>query len=69
MRLFPPSKRKRKHSDRLDRLAESIADENGLLYEYSLARLYGYSPLEALDDWDLLTPEAKARLDEAVDTN
>lgn len=40
-----------------DRRAMDIAARYGLTAEYKTARRYGFTPLEALDEWDLLTPE------------
>jgi len=40
-----------------DRIAREIAARYGMLKEYEAARKGGLSPLEALEDWDLLTVE------------
>lgn len=40
-----------------DRRAMAIAARYGLTAEYKLSRRHGFTPLEALDEWDLLTPE------------
>ena len=39
-------------------LALRIADRYGLTFEYKVARRHGLSPVEALDEWDMLTDEA-----------
>ena len=41
-----------------DRIALRIADRYGLTFEYKVARRHGLSPVEALDEWDMLTDEA-----------
>ena len=40
-----------------DRRAMRIAARYGLTYEYKLARRHNLSPIEALEDWDMLKPE------------
>ena len=35
-----------------------IADRYGMTYDYKVARRHHLTPIEALEDWDLLTPEA-----------
>lgn len=40
-----------------DRIAMRIAARYGLTYEYKLARRHRLTPIEALEDWDMLTPE------------
>lgn len=45
-----------------DRIARDIADRHGMLDDYLAARRQGLSPLEALDDWDLLDEEARKML-------
>ena len=45
-----------------DRIALRIADRYGLVNEYKEARRHRLSPIEALDDWDLLDDEALAML-------
>lgn len=37
-----------------DRIAMRIADRYGMTHEYKLARRHHLSPLEALEDWDLI---------------
>ena len=41
----------------LERRAMASAARYGLTAEYKTARRQGFTPLEALDEWDLLTPE------------
>lgn len=40
-----------------DRIAMRIADRYGMTYDYKVARRHHLTPLEALEDWDLLTEE------------
>ena len=40
-----------------DRIAIRLAARFGLTYEYKLARRHRLSPIEALEDWDMLSPE------------
>ena len=40
-----------------DRIAMRIAARHGMTYEYKLTRRKRLDPIEALEDWDLLTPE------------
>ena len=40
-----------------DRIAMRIAARHGMTYEYKLARMKLLNPIEALEDWDLMTPE------------
>lgn len=40
-----------------DRIAMRIASRYSLTYEYKLARRSRLSPIEALEDWDLMKPE------------
>ena len=40
-----------------DRIAMRIAARHGMTYEYKLARRKRLDPIEALEDWDLMTPE------------
>lgn len=40
-----------------DRIAMRIAAHHGMTYEYKLARRKRLDPIEALEDWDLMTPE------------
>jgi hypothetical protein len=40
-----------------DRIAMRIASRYGLTYEYKLARRKSLSPIEALEDWDMMMPE------------
>ena len=41
-----------------DRIAMRIADRYGMTYDYKVARRHHLTPIEALEDWDLLTEEA-----------
>lgn len=43
---------------RQDRIAREIADSHNMLEDYEAARRNGCSPIEALEDWDLLDEEA-----------
>lgn len=49
-----------------DRIAREIAERYGMLKEYEAALKGGFTPLEALDDWDMVTEEEKERLKEVV---
>ncbi len=40
-----------------DRIALRLADRFGLTDEYKLARRQRLTPIEALEEWDLLYPE------------
>ena len=42
---------------RHDRIAMRIAARRGMTSEYKAARCHRLSPIEALEDWDLLQPE------------
>lgn len=46
----------------LHKAALSIAKEKGMEYDYILARKHGLSPIEALEEFDLLDDEAKGIL-------
>ena len=39
-----------------DRRAMRIADRYGLTYEYKKSRRCGDTPIEALEEWDLIAP-------------
>ena len=39
-----------------DRIAMRIAARYGLVPEYKIARRHHYTPLEALQEWDMLLP-------------
>jgi len=43
-----------------DRIAMRIAARYGMTKEYKTARRNRLTPLEALEDWDLLLPEERA---------
>lgn len=47
---------KRKENFHYDRIAMRIAAKYGMTFEYKLARRNRLSPLEALENWDLLQP-------------
>lgn len=42
-----------------DRIAREIAARYNMLEDYLAARRYGLSPLEALEEFDLLKPEER----------
>lgn len=44
---------------REERLARVIAERHGMLGDYLAARRNGLSPLEALEEWDLVTDEER----------
>ena len=48
---------KRKRFFHQDRIAMRIAARYGMTYEYKLARRNRLNPVEALEDWDLITPK------------
>lgn len=41
-----------------------VADRHGMTYEYKMARRHQLTPIEALEDWDLLLPEDRELLNE-----
>ena len=43
-----------------DRIAMRIAAHYGMTKEYKTARRHRLTPLQALEDWDLLLPEERA---------
>lgn len=47
-----------------DRIAREIAASHNMLDDYRAARRNGYSPIEALEEWDLLDDEALKMLRE-----
>ena len=47
-----------------DRIARDIAASHNMLPDYRAARRQGLSPLEALEEWDLLDEEAKKLFEE-----
>ena len=49
-----PVRNKRYHNDRI---AMQIAVRYGMTYEYKMARRHRLSPIEALEEWDMITPE------------
>lgn len=40
-----------------DRIAMRLAARFGMTHEYKLARRHRLTPIEALEDWDMLYPE------------
>ena len=48
-----------RRTKRLDEIAMAIADKYGMRKEYMAARKFGFSPLEALEEWDLVTAEER----------
>ena len=40
-----------------ERIARQIAGKHDMLSDYRAARRAGLSPIEALEEWDLLKPE------------
>ena len=42
-----------------DRIAMRIADRYGMTHEYKTTRRHHLTPLEALEDWDLIMPEER----------
>lgn len=54
-RMYMARRRTRKIQDRI---ARDYAQHHGLLREYKTARRY-LTPLEALEEWDLLTPQLR----------
>ena len=49
---------------RQNRIAREIAASHNMLDDYTTARRNGCSPIEALEDWDLLDEEAINKLTE-----
>lgn len=47
-----------------DRIARDIAASHDMLPDYKAARRDGLSPIEALEEWDLLDEEAIKKLNE-----
>ncbi|MBR3959173.1 MAG: hypothetical protein IKJ81_03885 [Bacteroidales bacterium] len=45
-----------------DRIARAIAASHNMLDDYKAARRGGLTPIEALEEWDLLDEEAIKRL-------
>ncbi len=42
-----------------DKIAREIATKYGMLADYRAARRYGLSPIEALEEFDLIKPEER----------
>ena len=55
---MPPLKKYCQRKEQ-DRIAREIAERYGMLKEYEAARKGGFSPLEALEDWDLVKEEER----------
>lgn len=51
--------RRRRH----ERLARQIAAQHGMLDDYRAARRSGLSPIQALEEWDLLSHENRQMFD------
>jgi hypothetical protein len=51
--------RRRRH----ERLARQIVAQHGMLNDYRAARRSGLSPIQALEEWDLLRPEDRQMFD------
>lgn len=51
--------RRKNHHYHQDRIALQIAARRGMTDEYKTARRHGLSPLEALEDWDLVQQEER----------
>lgn len=51
--------RRRRH----ERLARQIAAQHGMLDDYRAARRSGLSPIQALEEWDLLSHEDRQMFD------
>ena len=47
-----------------ERIAREIAAKYGMLEDYFAARREGLSPIEALEEWDMLTTEDRQTLEE-----
>lgn len=47
-----------------DRIARAIAASHNMLDDYKAARRNGLSPIEALEEWDLLDEDAIKKLNE-----
>ena len=48
---------------RQERLARQIAAQNSMLDDYRAARRSGLSPIQALEEWDLLSHEDRQMFD------
>lgn len=59
MKLFNFLFRWRRHN----KIAREIAEKRGMLKEYEIARGHGCSPIEALEEWDLITPDEYSLFD------
>ena len=49
---------------RQDRIAREIAASHNMLADYLAARQEGLSPIEALEEWDLIKPEDYSLFDD-----
>ena len=52
------------HRRKQERIARQIAEKYDMLHSYRTARHAGLSPIEALEEWDLLDEEAIKKLNE-----
>ena len=60
--MMNPLKKYRQRKEQ-DRIALGIAERYGMRQQYFEARKHGLSPLEALEDWDLVTEEEKKKFE------
>ena len=56
--MWNPSRHKNRYFHQ-DRIALGIAARYGMTHEYKTARRHRLTPLEALEDWDLVKPEER----------
>jgi len=54
--MWNPFRRKNRYFSQ-DRIALGIAARYGMTHEYKTARRHHLTPLQALEDWDLVKPE------------
>ena len=55
--LFMFSLRKKNNFYHQDRIAMRLAARFGMIFEYKMARRRQLTPIEALEDWDMMKPE------------
>ena len=67
-RAFRMLSKKRRILETQELIALDIAAHRGMTREYKTARAHGLSPIEALEDWDLLTPKLRALMHEVEET-
>ncbi len=60
--MMNPLKKYRQRKEQ-DRIALGIAKRYGMRQQYLEARKHGLSPLEALEDWDLVTEEDRKKFE------